>query len=177
MATSHAPSEATTATPPSRIDVPHDPRDLAGEFRHRRSIEVRFADTDAMGHVNNATYLTYFEIARASWYRDVTGSMFGIGPDSAEASLILAEARVTYRHPAFFGEVLTVETRVAHVGRSSFTMEHRITADESEYGRRRLIAVASFVLVSYAYDRETAVPVPSELVERFEAWEGRRLRD
>jgi acyl-CoA thioesterase FadM len=103
--------------------------------------------------------------------------MFGIGPDSEEASLILAEARVAYRHPAFFGETLMVETRVGRVRRTSFTMEHRITADDSEYGQRRLIAVASFVLVSYAYDRATAVPVPDELVEQFEAWEGRPLRD
>ncbi|HEY3522089.1 MAG TPA: thioesterase family protein [Candidatus Limnocylindrales bacterium] len=159
-----------------RVDVPADPRDLPGQFRHRRAIEVRFADTDAMGHVNNATYLTYFEIARASYYRDVTGGMFGIGPASAEASLILAEARVTYRRPAVFGEELTVESRVASIGRSSFTMEHRITADDSDLGRCRLVAVASFVLVSYAYDREAVVPVPDALVERFEAWEGRRLR-
>ncbi len=161
---------------PTRVAVPPDTRDLPGEFRHRRTIEVRFADTDAMGHVNNATYLTYFEIARASYYRDVTGSMFGIGPTSAEASLILAEARVTYRRPAVFGEVLTVESRVASIGRSSFTMEHRITAGDSDFGRCRLVAVASFVLVSYAYDREAVVPVPDELVERFEAWEGRPLR-
>ena len=31
-----------------------DPRDLPGPFRHRVEIVVRFADTDAMGHVNNA---------------------------------------------------------------------------------------------------------------------------
>jgi acyl-CoA thioester hydrolase len=163
--------------PAARVPVPPDNRDLPGEFRHRRSIEVRFADTDAMGHVNNATYLTYFEIARAGYYRDATGSMFGIGPEAAEASLILAEARVTYRRPAFFGEVLVVESRIASIGRSSFTMEHRITAEDSEFGRRRLVALGTFVLVSYAYDREVVVPVPSALVERFEAWEERRLRE
>jgi acyl-CoA thioester hydrolase len=154
-----------------------DPRDLAGPFRHRRSIEVRFADTDAMGHVNNATYLTYFEIARASFYRDATGAMFGIGPESPEASLILAEARVTYRSPAFFGEVLEVESRVSRIGRSSFTMEHRITAPESAIAPARLVAVATFVLVSYAYDRDTVIRVPDALVERLEAWEGRSLRE
>jgi acyl-CoA thioester hydrolase len=169
--------QPSTAGAARRVEVPADPRDLPGSFLHRREIEVRFADTDAMGHVNNATYLTYFEIARASYYRDVTGSMFGIGPESGESSLILAEARVTYRHPAFFGEQLVVESRVARIGRSSFTMEHRITAPESDHGPARLIAVASFVLVSYGYDRDAVLPVPALLVDRFEAWEGRRLRD
>ena len=73
--------------------------------------------------------------------------------------------------------VLVVESRIASIGRSSFTMEHRITAEDSEFGRRRLVALGTFVLVSYAYDREVVVPVPSALVERFEAWEERRLRE
>ena len=42
--------------------MPDDPRDLGGDFGCRRDVEVRFADTDAMGHVNNANYLTYCEI-------------------------------------------------------------------------------------------------------------------
>ncbi len=37
------------------------------------SIDVRFADTDAMGHVNNAVYLTYCEMARIQYWSDVTG--------------------------------------------------------------------------------------------------------
>jgi acyl-ACP thioesterase len=44
--------------------VTPDPRDLPGDFGHRRELDVRFADTDAMGHVNNAVYLTYCESAR-----------------------------------------------------------------------------------------------------------------
>ena len=58
---------------PSRIAVPDDPRDLPGTFCHRREVDVRFADTDAMGHVNNAVYLTYCESARISYWTDVTG--------------------------------------------------------------------------------------------------------
>ena len=42
-------------------------------------IDVRFADTDAMGHVNNAVYLTYCEIARIRYWTDVTGEPFALG--------------------------------------------------------------------------------------------------
>ena len=58
---------------PDRVAVPDDRRDLPGGFRYRRPIEVRFGDTDAMGHVNNAAYLTYCEMARAGYYETVTG--------------------------------------------------------------------------------------------------------
>ena len=42
---------------------PRGPRDIHGDFAHRHEVQVRLADTDAMGHVNNAHYLTYVEIA------------------------------------------------------------------------------------------------------------------
>jgi hypothetical protein len=76
-----------------RVEVPADPRDLPGDFRFRRPIEVRFADTDAMRHVNNAKYLTYCESARLRYWTDVTGQGFSEGNVGAE-SLILAEARI-----------------------------------------------------------------------------------
>ena len=108
-----------------------DPRDLTGDFGHRVVVDVRFADTDAMGHVNNAVYLTYCEMARIRYWSDVTGEPVASGQQGAE-SLILAEARITYRAPVFHAEQVTVETRATHVGRSSFTLEHRLTAARTE---------------------------------------------
>jgi acyl-CoA thioester hydrolase len=156
----------------SRIDLPADQRDLPGDFAFRRDVEVRFADTDAMGHVNNAVYLTYCEIARAAYYEAVTGRPLPLGVHGAEEGMILAELRMTYRAPAFYGEVLAVETRVTRIGRSSFTMEHRISAPDSRYGARRLIAVAEGVLVTYDYTAERPIPIPAELVAGIESFEG-----
>lgn len=171
---------------PGRVAVPDDPRDLPGEFRFRRSLEVRFGDTDAMGHVNNAVYLTYCESARASYYEAVTGRMMLSQADPASAAaghpatedsqFILAEARVTYRAPAFFGETLTIEVRASRVGRTSFTLEYRVTAPESPFGRSRLIAVGDSILVGYDYTRGEPLSLPPELVGRLEAFEGRTLR-
>ena len=39
------------------------------DFPVAAPIEVRFRDLDGMGHVNNAVYLTYFEVARAHYWR------------------------------------------------------------------------------------------------------------
>ena len=161
--------------PRSRIDVPADPRDIAGDFAHRHEVEVRLSDTDAMGHVNNARYLTYVEIARVAYYERVTGSALPIGVHGAEEGMILAEIRMTYRSPALYGETVTVETRVERIGRSSFSMAHRITAPESRYGPARLIAVADSVLVSYDYTEESPIPVPDEWRTAMETFEGKAL--
>ena len=157
----------------SRIHVPADARDLPGDFAHRHQVEVRLSDTDAMGHVNNARYLTYVEIARVAYYEQVTGNALPIGVHGAEEGMILAEIRMTYRSPAFYGETLTVETRVEKIGRTSFGMVHRITAPESRYGPARLIAVADSTLVAYDYTEEQPIPVPDEWRASMQAFEGR----
>ena len=161
--------------PRSRIEVPADPRDIPGDFAHRHAVEVRLSDTDAMGHVNNARYLTYVEIARVAYYEQVTGNPLPIGAHGAEEGMILAEIRMTYRSPAFYGETITVETRVERIGRTSFAMVHRMTAPESRYGPARLIAVAESVLVSYDYPQEHPIPVPDEWRAAMSRYEGRAL--
>ncbi len=151
-----------------------DPRDLTGPFRHSVEIVVRFADTDAMGHVNNAKYLTYCEIARIRYWTDVTGEPIALGTEGAE-SLILAEAKITYRAPAFHGEVVNVETRAMRIGRSSFTLEHRLTAC-IKGEEPRLVAVSESILVRYDYASAHPVALSGEHIAAIEAFEERPLR-
>jgi acyl-CoA thioester hydrolase len=160
------------AQPRSRIDVPHDARDLPGDFAHRDDVEVRLSDTDAMGHVNNARYLTYVEIARVAYYEQVIGQPLPLGYHGAEEGMILAEVTMTYRAQAFFGETLTVETRVDRIGNTSFVMSHRVTAPESRYGPARLVATSVGTLVSYDYATDKPIAVPQEWRDAIAAYEG-----
>jgi acyl-CoA thioester hydrolase len=162
--------------PRSRLGVPDDARDLPGDFAHVHRIEVRFADTDAMGHVNNASYLTYAEIARVAYYERVSGAPLPLATHGAEEGMILAQVTIAYRSPAFFGETLAVETRVDRIGRTSFVMVHRMTAPTSRYAPARLIAVADSVLVTYDYGADRAIPIPPALADAIGAFEGRALR-
>ncbi len=157
-----------------RIEAPEDPRDLAGDFAHRVEIDVRFADTDAMGHVNNAIYLTYCEMARIRYWTDVTGEPIAPGHEGAE-SLILAEARITYRAPVFHGERVTVETRATRIGSASFTLEHRLTACPPD-GASRLVATSESVMVRYDYATERPAPLGASFVAAIEGFEGAGLR-
>ena len=170
------PAAAAPTEHHARIDVPHDPRDLPGTFAHRFVVYVRFGDTDAMGHANNSRFLTYVESARIAYWEAATGVPFGLATHGAEESLILAEARLSFRSPAVFGEVLTVETRADRVGRTSFSLQHRITASASNRAPARLVATADDVLVRYDYVNGRPQAIPDDVVARLEAYEGRRLR-
>ena len=146
-----------------------------GEFRYEHPIEVRFVDTDALGHVNNAVYLTYFEAARAGYYAQVTGAPFGTGAQAAERTFVIAEADLVYRAPAFFGETMLVGCRFGWTSRSSFGLEYRVRAEESAVGRARLIADGTSVQVMFDLERNRVMRVPPDLIEMFERFEGRKI--
>lgn len=111
-----------------------------GGFVHE--IEVRFSDLDALGHVNNAVFLTYFESARIAWWLHVTGRS---GLEALD--MILARAEIDYRAPLYWGERLEIGVRCASLGRSSFVLELR--AVEAGSGRR--VAEGRNVCVLYDY--------------------------
>ena len=155
-------------------DGPADPRDLPGDFGHRVTIQVRFADTDAMAHVNNATYLTYVEVARIDWWTAITGESLE-REHGRRDGLILAEAEAAFRSPVAFREIVTIETRATRIGRTSLGLEHRLTAAAGD-GPARLVATCRSVLVRYDYVAEVPTPWPPPFITAIETFEGRSLR-
>lgn len=147
----------------------------SGEFRYEHPIEVRFVDTDAFGHVNNATFLSYFEAARAGYYARVTGSPFMTGADGLKHTFVIAEARIAYRSPVIFGEPLLAGVRFAWVGGSSFAFEYRIRAESSAVGEARVVADGETLQVMFDLGRNRVMRVPADLIGRFEAFEERAI--
>jgi len=150
-------------------------RPLQGDFRYRHPIEIRYGDTDALGHVNNAVYLAYFEMARGGYYRAVVGHPFGHGPDADRRTYVIAEAHVTYRTPALYGEPLTCACRVAWVGRSSFSLDYRLEVAASDIGPARLIADGSTVQVFFDVVDGRVMRIPEAMQAQLAAFEGRPL--
>jgi acyl-CoA thioester hydrolase len=143
-----------------------------GDFLYEHPIEVRFVDTDAFGHVNNAVYLSYFEAARAGYYARVTGEAFNTGENRGQHTFVIAEAHISYRTPAFFGETLLVGCRFAWVSRASFGLEYVVRAESSPVGQARVVADGTTAQVMFDLERSRVVRVPADLVELFEKFEG-----
>jgi acyl-CoA thioester hydrolase len=129
-------------------------------------VAVRFRDLDARGHVNNAVYLTYFEIARLAMWTELTGSL-----NLQEREMIVAEITCTYKSPALFNELLDITVIPVAIRRSSFILRYRITERTSG----RLIATGRGAHVAYDYATSQPTPVWPELRAGLEALAGRPL--
>jgi acyl-CoA thioester hydrolase len=120
-------------------------------FRFSTTLEVRWRDLDALGHVNNAVYLTYLEQARVHYMREV-----GLGFQSLEdVGMILAEVTCTYHSPLSLGERVTIWVRVSELRNSSFFFEYRIEGEDG-----RLAATARSAQVCYDYRAGRSLPIP-----------------
>jgi acyl-CoA thioester hydrolase len=87
-------------------------------------LRVRFAETDLMGIVHHASYLTYLEVARIEWLRrrGVTYAQWA----NAGAHLAVAELTIKYRAPARFDDELDIETTLGQVRAASVRFSYRL---------------------------------------------------
>ena len=129
-------------------------------------LRPRFRDTDAMGHINNAVYVTYLEVARQEYWR-----AFRKDEDYRVVPFILARVEIDFRSEALMREMLELAIRCSHVGTKSFGFEYEIR----EAATRRLVVAARSVQVFYDYATKQSHPCPPEMRARLEAFEGRTL--
>jgi acyl-CoA thioester hydrolase len=84
-------------------------------FEH--PVHVRWRDTDALGHVNHAVFLTYLEEGRDAFYAQAVGD-----PSYVVARLEL-DLRAEVRHP---DQQVTVRIEAEHLGTTSLTTRETI---------------------------------------------------
>ncbi len=139
------------------------------------AVEVRWRDLDGLGHVNNAVFFTYFEIARMRYLRAMLGEDWTPGPTKvlpAGYEFILAEISCQFRSPVTIKDHPLVAISVSWLGHSSFGFDYRMI--DSVTGR--LLAEGSSTQVWYDYSLGAAVPIPEDAIVRIELMQGERLR-
>jgi acyl-CoA thioester hydrolase len=126
-------------------------------------IAVRFKDIDAMGHVNNAVFTTYFEEARAAFCRQALGLS-----RIEDFDFLVARIEIDYRRPLRYGEPLAASVRVAGVGNTSFTLEYRLTVPTEEDAAvvAQVVAEGRSVQVFFDYAQGAKKPVPEGFLDK-----------
>ena len=90
----------------------------------KHEIRVIFGDTDQMGVVYYANYLRYFESARAAYWRELGRSYKDLV--EWDVALPVVEAHCNYKRPAFYEDLLVVDTDVSEVRGASLRFAYRV---------------------------------------------------
>jgi len=87
---------------------------------YSQTIQPRFNETDALGHINNTVVAAWFEGCRDPLFRLFTPDL-----NPAQWQLILAKFSVEFHAELFYGEPVEIRTWVNRVGNSSFDVSQQ----------------------------------------------------
>ena len=118
-------------------------------FEH--PVDVRWRDTDALGHVNHAVFLTYLEEGRDAFF----ARTFGGEPDYVVAR-IEVDLRAEVRYP---DRRVTVRLEVERLGTTSLTTRETILTSVGEVAARARV-------VTVHWDAGERKPIPFTKAER-----------
>ncbi|ADG05766.1 acyl-CoA thioesterase [Kyrpidia tusciae] len=115
------------------------------------TLRVRYCETDAMGHVNNISYMIYLEQGRTDFMKEIRKNL------GREVAIVLASIRCDFRAPSYFDDELQVRTEVQRVGKTSITMSQAILRGDE------LIAQGESVIVHVDPVAQRPAPIPDDL--------------
>ncbi|MFY9307963.1 MAG: thioesterase family protein [Bacteroidia bacterium] len=125
-------------------------------FKQKTPIQIRFKDIDMMGHVNNANYITYFELARLTYFEALKDE--GVKIDWVNAGVILAKIEMEYKQPILLEDKAFVYTWVSRIGSKSFDMACSIVRVVNGVEVEAAKGLAVIVCFNYKTNETIAIP-------------------
>ena len=122
-------------------------------------IQIRFADIDSMGHVNNAVYLSYFEFTRVYYFKALLGENW----DWETKGIILAHTELSFIKPIELNDKAFIEITIGNIGNKSFIFHYAIRVDG------QLTTKGSSTLVAFNTKLQKSIAIPSEMRASFDA--------
>ena len=97
---------------------------------HKTLIRVRYADTDQMQYAYNGKYFEYFEVGRTEMMREQGLTYKTIEENGYQ--MPVHEAFLKFKNPAYYDELLEVETRVEKLPMANVHIDHTIRSKERD---------------------------------------------
>lgn len=85
---------------------------------------VRYSEIDALQHVNNKAYLTWFETLRVEYFNRLCDPFYDVG--MARPRTVLRSANIHFIREMFESEDYIATARVTAFRRNSYTLEQQI---------------------------------------------------
>ena len=128
---------------------------LKSDFKFIIELDTRWADMDWIGHVNNATFLTYIESARIKLIEDL---------GFLDVPIIMASIKIDYINQLKYPATMQIGQKISRIGNSSFDILTGIFEKKDE----TLITLSTTTLVCYDYKTQKSIKVPNQIIALLE---------
>jgi acyl-CoA thioester hydrolase len=129
----------------------------SGVYVAQHSIRVGYVDTDRAQVVHHGTYLRYLEAARVEYLRERNLDYKRLELE-AHLALPVVEARVRYRLPALFDDLLVIKTWIAEVNRAKVRFDSQIAR------AGELLTTAEITLCCIRLPEQRLCSMPGEIL-------------
>jgi acyl-CoA thioester hydrolase len=120
------------------------------DFKFYIELDTRWADMDCIGHINNATFLTYVESARIKLIQKL---------GFLNVPIIMASIKIDYLNQLSFPSTMEIGQKISRIGNSSFDILTGIFKLDDD----KLITLSTTTLVCFDYKTQKSIPVPDEI--------------
>ena len=121
-------------------------------FSHE--LRIRYHECDAQGHVFNANYFAFFDIAMTELWRAALDGGYQAMIDRHGVDMVVAEASARFLGSARFDDVVRIGVELTRLGTTSTTTEFVVTRD----GETLVEGELRHVYVDVATMRKASIP-------------------
>ncbi len=117
-------------------------------------IQMRFADVDLLGHVNNVNQQHYLDVGKIDFFHQV----LGLGPYFRERGMITVATSSNFITQIRLNEPIAVRTCVKRIGTKSFTLSQQLLNSET----KEIKTDSETTLACFDFDAQHSIPLPEE---------------
>ncbi len=122
-------------------------------FKTTLPIQIRFSDIDALGHINNNLYFSYFDLGKTTYFDTVKDKT----PVSwTEGLIVVARIETDFLSPIYYKENIVVDSKVISLGDKSGVFLQQIRNVKNGEIKSR----CKTVFVTYNAATQSSMPIP-----------------
>lgn len=123
---------------------------------HKVPLQLRFNDIDVMGHVNNAVIMEFFDLGKASFFKDA-----GLPPEKGDFTLMVVHYEVDFTSQIHASDSLSVTTEIVKFGTKSATLRQQVLKADGT-----VCATCNTVMAGYRRSTGSSDVVPEEVKQQ-----------
>lgn len=135
------------------------------DYKHVIPIQIRFIDIDRLDHVNNACFLSYFELGRVKYFNQVLNKHINWN----DSGFVIARTEINHITPIYLLDELYCFTKIINIGTKSITIKNSLVKKIGNDFQEAANGIGILVAMDYLNKVSIDMPIKwRQAIEEFE---------